>query len=183
MEQSINSFFNNKNLTIHNSLTHLLDFDDDYSDLTNSIKPSMYYREDDFMSKLNPKYYTIMSLNCQSLHAEFMQIKILLDNFAANDIPIQVLCLQETWFENSNQMDLGLITLKIITLSLKIDTQVLMVALHSIFITTGTIRLNQIRMTLHIGKSSLLKSLTLLIPNPNLMLLIFTDHPKPQRAT
>ena len=108
MEQSNNSFLDNENLTIHNSLTHLLDFDDDYSDLTNSIKPSMYYSEEDFMSELNPKSCTIMSLNCQSLHAKFTQIKILLDTFAANDKPIQVLCLQETWFENSNQMDLGL---------------------------------------------------------------------------
>ena len=180
MEQSINSFLDNENLTIHISLTHLLDFDDDYSDLTNSIKPSMYYSEEDFMSELNPKSCTIMSLNCQSLHAKFTQIKILLDTFAANDTPIQVLCLQETWFENSNQITLKTITL---SLKLKIDTQVLMVVLHSIFITTGTIRLNQIRMTLHIGKSSLFKSLTLLIPNLNLMLLIFTDHPMPQRAT
>ena len=91
MEQSINSFLDNENLTIHNSLTHLLDFDDDYSDLTNSIKPSMYYSEEDFMSELNPKSCTIMSLNCQSLHAKFTQIKILLDTFAANDTPIQVL--------------------------------------------------------------------------------------------
>ena len=108
MEQSINLFLDNENLTIHNSLTHLLDFDDDYSDLTNFIKPSMYYSENDFRSKLNPKSCTIMSLNCKSLHAKFTQIKILLDTFAANDTPIQVQCLQETWFENSNQMDLGM---------------------------------------------------------------------------
>ena len=108
MEQSFNSFLDNENLTNHNSLTHLLDFHDDYNDLTNSIKPSMYYSEDDFMSKLNPKYCAIMSLNCQSLHAKFTQIKIMPDTFAANDTPIEVLCLQETWLENINQMDLGL---------------------------------------------------------------------------
>ena len=95
-------------LTIHNSIIHLLDFDDNYSDLTNSIKPSMYYSADDFMSKLNPKSCTIMSLNCQTQHAKFMQIKILLATFAANDTQIQVLCLQETSFENNNQMDLSL---------------------------------------------------------------------------
>ena len=60
------------------------------------------------MSKLNPKSCTIMSRNCQSLHANFTQIKILLDTFAANDTPIQVLCLQETWFEIGNQIDLHL---------------------------------------------------------------------------
>ena len=49
-----------------------------------------------------------MSLNCQSLHAKFSQIKLLVDTFAENNTPIQVLCLQETWFENSELSDLGL---------------------------------------------------------------------------
>ena len=179
----MNSFLDNENLTIHNSLTHLVDFDDDYSDLTNSIKPSMRYCEDDFMSKLNPNSCTIMSLNCQSLHAKFTQIKILLDTL------LQIIHLFKSYvykrlgLKIAIQWTLVCITFKTITLSLKIDTQVIMVVLHSIFITTGTIRLNQIRMTLHIGKSSLFKSLTLLIPKLNLMLLIFTDHPMPQRAT
>ena len=47
MEQSINLFLDNNNLTSQNSLTHLLDFDSDFNDLTNSIKPSMYYTEGD----------------------------------------------------------------------------------------------------------------------------------------
>ena len=146
MEQSINSFLDNENLTIYNSLTHLLDFDDDYSDLTNSIKPSMYYSEEDFMSELNPKSCTIMSLNCQSLHAKFTQIKFLLDTFAIHLFKSYV--YKRLDLKIAIKWTLVCITLKTITLSLKIDTQVLMVVLHSIFITTGTIRLNQIRMTL-----------------------------------
>ena len=35
-----------------------------------------------------------MSLNCQSLHAKFSQIKLLVDTFAENGTSIQVLCLQ-----------------------------------------------------------------------------------------
>ena len=59
-----------------------------------------------------------------------------------------------------------------------------MVVLHSIFITTGTIRLAQPRDELSIlGRAPMFKSLTLLIRNHNLMLLIFTDHPMPLRAT
>ena len=52
-----------------------------------------------------------MSLNCQSLHSKFSQIKLLvdtLDTFTENNTPIQVLCLQETWFENFELIDLGL---------------------------------------------------------------------------
>ena len=52
MEQSINLFLDNNNLTSQNSLTHLLDFDSDFNDLTNSIKPSMYYTEGDFIKKI-----------------------------------------------------------------------------------------------------------------------------------
>ena len=48
-----------------------------------------------------------MSPNCQSLHAKFSQIKLLIDTFAKNNTPIEVLCLQETWFENSELIDLG----------------------------------------------------------------------------
>ena len=108
MEQSTNLFLDNINLTSQNSLSHLLDFNDDYTDLTHCIQPSKYYNEGDFMSKLNTNSCAIMSLNCQSLHAKFSEIKLLVDTFAENNTPIQVLCLQETWFENSELIDLGL---------------------------------------------------------------------------
>ena len=51
MEQSINLFLDNSNLTNLNSLTHLLDFDNNYNDLAKSIQPSKYYSEDVFMEK------------------------------------------------------------------------------------------------------------------------------------
>ena len=108
MEQSINLFLDNGNLTNLNSLTHLFDFDDNYNDLAKSIQPSKYYSEDVFWKKTDTNSCIIMSLNCQSLHAKFMQIKLLVDTFAENGTPIQVLGLQETWFENSDNIDLGL---------------------------------------------------------------------------
>ena len=77
-------------MTSQNSLSHLLDFNDDYTDLTHCIQPSKYYNEGDFMSKLNTNSCAIMSLNCQSLHAKFSQIKLLVDTFAENNIPIPV---------------------------------------------------------------------------------------------
>ena len=53
MEQSINLCLDNNNLTSQNSLTHLLDFDADYNDLTISMEPSIYYSESDFINKLD----------------------------------------------------------------------------------------------------------------------------------
>ena len=47
----------------------------------------------------------IMSLNC--LQAKFSQLEMLVDTFAEHNTPIQVLCLQETWFENSDLIVLG----------------------------------------------------------------------------
>ena len=108
MEQSTNLFLDNNNLTSQNSLSHLLDFNDDSIDLTHYMQSSQYYSDGDFMSKLNTNSCAIMSLNCQSLHAKFSQIKLLVHTFAENNTPIQVLCLQETWFENSELIDLGL---------------------------------------------------------------------------
>ena len=70
MEQSINLFLDNSNLTNLNSLTHLLDFDDNYNDLAKSIQPSKYYSEDVFMEKTDTNSSIIMSLNCQSLQCK-----------------------------------------------------------------------------------------------------------------
>ena len=81
MEQSINLCLDNNNLTSQNSLTHLLDFDSDFNDLTNSIEPAMYYSEGDFINKLDSKSCIIMSLYCQSLQAKFSQIKMLVDTY------------------------------------------------------------------------------------------------------
>ena len=71
----------------------------------------MYYTEGGFIKKLD-KSCIIMSLNCQSLQAKFSQIKMRVDTFAENNTPIQVLCLQEAWFENSDLIDLTVIRLK-----------------------------------------------------------------------
>ena len=49
-----------------------------------------------------------MNLNCQSLHAKFPQIKVLMDTFTENKTPTQMLCLQETWLKHSENNDLGL---------------------------------------------------------------------------
>ena len=48
-----------------------------------------------------------MSLNCQSLNSKFSQIKWLLDKFAESAKPTHVLCLQETWTEDSELIDLA----------------------------------------------------------------------------
>ena len=41
---------------------------------------------------------------CQSLHAKFDYIKSLIDKFAANNCPLQVLCLQESWFSSDTDL-------------------------------------------------------------------------------
>ena len=56
---------------------------------------------------MNPDSCTIMSLNCQSLNSKFSHIKLLLDKFAESDKPIHVLCLQETWIEDSELIDMA----------------------------------------------------------------------------
>ena len=102
-----NTFFENIHRTDQNSLTHLLDFDDEHSDLSNVLKTSFYYTDTEFIQEMNPDSCTIMSLNCQSLNSKFSQIKLLLDKFAESDKPIHVLCLQETWIEDSKLIDMA----------------------------------------------------------------------------
>ena len=45
-------------------------------------------------------------LNFQSLHAKFDHIKVLVDKFSNNNTPIQVLCLQESWFSTNTDLSL-----------------------------------------------------------------------------
>ena len=94
-------------LTDQNSLTHLLDFDEELSDLSKVIKTSFYYTDTEFIKEINTDSCTIMSLNCQSLNSKFSQIKLLLDKFAESDKPIHVLCLQETWLEDCELIDMA----------------------------------------------------------------------------
>ena len=63
MEQSSEIFLKNNNLTNQNSLSHLLDFNDDYTDLTHCIQLLKYFNDDDFISKYNTNSCAIMSLN------------------------------------------------------------------------------------------------------------------------
>ena len=76
MAQTINTntFFENIHLTDQNSLTHLLDFDEEHSDLSNVLKTSFYYTDTEFIQEINTDSCTIMSLNCQSLNSKFSQI-------------------------------------------------------------------------------------------------------------
>ena len=71
MKQSNNLLLDYSDLTNVNSLTHLLDFDDNYNDLAKSIQLSMYYSENGFMGKSDIHLCILMSLNCHSLHADF----------------------------------------------------------------------------------------------------------------
>ena len=91
MEQTINNFIDNINLTSQNSLTHLLDFDEEYYERMHSMKPSLYYSDINFIQNINTDSCTVMSLNCQSLNAKFPQIKLLLDTFGEQNKPIHVL--------------------------------------------------------------------------------------------
>ena len=60
-----------------------------------------------FINKIDTDTCTIMSLNCQSLNAKFSDTKLMLDVFAEFNKAIQVLCLQETWLENSDLIDMS----------------------------------------------------------------------------
>ena len=59
-------------------------------------------------SNVQDKYtFSIVSLNCESLHAKFDYIKVLFDKFINNNAPIQVLCLQESWFSMDTNLSPG----------------------------------------------------------------------------
>ena len=83
MANSINYFMYNMRLNEVNSLTHLLNTDD--SDELNIIRHSPYFSDDDLLQSFTcyKNGLSILGLNCQSLHAKFDYIKLLIDKFVA----------------------------------------------------------------------------------------------------
>ena len=106
MANNINSFVNGVQLDMMNSLTHLLNTAE--SEELNAIQHSPYFGDDELInSNVHDKYtFSIVSSNCQSLHAKFDYIKVLVDKFINNNTPIQVLCLQESWFSTDTDLSL-----------------------------------------------------------------------------
>ena len=93
MADSINNFVDNLQLNALNSLTHLLNTED--TDELNIIRHSPYMSDDELIqSRLHYRNgLSILSLNCQSLQAKFVYIKVLIDKFCDSNHPIQVICL------------------------------------------------------------------------------------------
>ena len=106
MANSINSFVNVVQLDTMNSLTHLLNTAE--SEELNAVTHSPYFGYDELInSNIHYKYtFSIVSLNCQSLHAKFDYIKVLVDKFINNNAPNQVFCLQESWFSTDTDLSL-----------------------------------------------------------------------------
>ena len=51
----------------------------------------------------------ILSMNCQSLHAKFDYVGLLIDKFKNNNCALQVVCLQESWFSADTDLSLYMI--------------------------------------------------------------------------
>ena len=103
---SINQFMSGVGLDSHNSLTNLLENDDDEF---NTIKMSPYYADVDtcIASDLHRNAaFNYVSLNCGGLNVKYDYVKLFIEKFSAIDHPIQAMALQEKCF--SNETDLAL---------------------------------------------------------------------------
>ena len=109
MANDINNFVDNMHLNISNSFSHMLDTEN--SDELIVIRYSPYITDNLlFQSRENRKLgLSIVSLNCQSLHAKFDYIQLLIDKFMKNDCPLQAMCLQKIWFPPETDQSLYII--------------------------------------------------------------------------
>ena len=90
---SINQFMSGVGLDSHNSLTHLLENDDDEF---NTIKMSPYYADvDTFIASdiHRNAAFNYVSLNCGGLNAKYDYVKLFIEKFSATDHPIQAMAL------------------------------------------------------------------------------------------
>ena len=109
MANDVNDFVDNMHLNISNSFTHMLDTEN--NDELNAIRCSPYITDDLLLQSGKNRNHglSIVSLNCQSLHAKFDYIRLLIDKFMKNDCPFQAICLQETWFSPETDLSLYII--------------------------------------------------------------------------
>ena len=102
-----NRFIDDKGLSESTSLTHLLS-DDDSSDTIdiNIIKHSPYYSESDFHNlQFRKGNLSILSLNCQSINAKFDELQLFMHRLNRIE-EVSVLCLQETWTSDRDDISL-----------------------------------------------------------------------------
>ena len=93
-------------LNMSNSFTHLLDIES--NEELNVIRHSPYSSDDELIeSRMNfTTSMNILSMNCQSLHAKFDYVRLLIDKFKNNNCVLQVVCLQESWFSADTDLSL-----------------------------------------------------------------------------
>ena len=78
----------------------------------NVIRHFPYSSDDELMeSRMNfTTSMNILNMNCQSLHAKFEQLRLLIDKFNNNNCALQVVCLQESWFSADTDLSLYMIS-------------------------------------------------------------------------
>ena len=97
----INTFINNEGFTRTNSLTQLLENDNDRGDF-GKIEISPYID----IEALGENIYesrsklSVLSLNIQSINVKFAEFKIALDQLNSKQ-PINIICIQETWVDST----------------------------------------------------------------------------------
>ena len=93
---SINQFMSGVGLDSHNSLTHLLENDDDEF---NTIKMFPYYADADtfIASDIHRNAaFNYVSLNCGGLNAKYDYINLFTEKCSATDHPIHAMTLQKS---------------------------------------------------------------------------------------
>ena len=95
---------------IRNNLNSILGTyeDDESENKINTFQHSRYYDWDGLQNVLitNKDSFSILSLNCQSIHAKFDKILTLLDHLKSKQCQLSAICIQETWLNSTDDTSL-----------------------------------------------------------------------------
>ena len=108
LTQGIDNILENYGGLEKNSLIDILHLDEENADEEPNIyEKSKYIDDTDLTDVLKAKrhVFKVLSLNCQSLHAKSDQIKIYIDQLRKNGCQFDILCLQETWINENNDIN------------------------------------------------------------------------------
>ena len=87
---------------------HLIDsLNENVDEEISVIEHSKYYEDNEFIeiASATPRKLSIINLNCQSLNAKFDELQVFISNICSNST-IDVITLQETWFDDKTNLSL-----------------------------------------------------------------------------
>jgi hypothetical protein len=89
-----------------NSLSHVIDDENESTDITITHSPYVEELKLHDVFNTNDMYFTILSVNIESLHAKHEEFQLFLENLIQSDNRFDAILIQESWLDKNDDLSL-----------------------------------------------------------------------------